>query len=63
MDMKSECMFGEITYYRTRLNEGKLTKEEKAQYKKIKSLIDLDDNTIHKKSEARKEFFMEFNKN
>lgn len=63
MDMKSECIFGEITYYRTRLNEGKLTKEEKAQYKKIKSLIDLEDKTIHKKSEARKEFFMEFNKN
>lgn len=62
MDMNQDCMFGEITYYRTRKNEGKLTKEEKEQYKKIKDIIDLDDTNVHQKSEERKKFFEEFYK-
>lgn len=61
MDMSSECMFGELVYYRTRKAEGKLTKEEKQQYEKIKNLVDLE--VVHVQSEARKEFFEEFHKN
>lgn len=60
MDMSSECMFGELVYYRTRKAEGKLTKEEKIQYEKIKDLVDLE--SVHIYSEARKEFFEEFHK-
>ena len=60
MDMSSECMFGELVYYRTRKAEGKLTKEEKQQYEKIKDLVDLEKVNIQ--SEARKEFFEEFHK-
>lgn len=60
MDMSSECMFGELIYYRTRKLEGKLTKEEKKQYEKIKNLVDLE--TVHVQSEERKEFFEEFHK-
>lgn len=62
MDMSPDCMFGEITYYRTRKNEGKLTKEEKEQYKKIKDIIDLDDVNTHRQSEERKRFFEEFHR-
>ncbi len=62
MDMKPDCMFGELTYYRKRKNDGKLTKEEKEQYKKIKDLVDLEDKVVTKQSEARKEFFKEFHK-
>lgn len=60
MDMSSECMFGELIYYRTRKAEGKLTKEEKKQYEKIKDLVDLE--KVHVQSEARKKFFEEFHK-
>lgn len=60
MDMGTECMFGEITYYRKRKLEGKLTKEEKKVYEKIKDIIDLEENK--KPSEARKKFFEEFHK-
>lgn len=63
MDMSPDCMFGEITYYRSRKNEGKLTDEEKKQYKKIKNIIDLDEEQSHEQSEARKQFFAEFYKN
>lgn len=63
MDMNPDCMFGEITYYRTRKNEGKFTKEEKEQYKKIKDIIDLEDVKVHQESEERKKFFEEFYKN
>jgi len=62
MDMSSECFFGELTYYRTRKNEGKLTKEEKEQYKKIKDLVDLDIKEVTRNSQVRKEFFEEFYK-
>jgi len=61
MDMSNECMFGELVYYRTRKAEGKLTKEEKKQYDKIKDLVDLE--TVHTQSEAKKQFFEEFHKN
>jgi len=61
MDMSPDCMFGELTYYRKRKNEGKLTKEEKDQYKKIKTLVDLDDD-INEGSEARKNFFKKYKK-
>lgn len=60
MDMSNECMFGELIYYRTRKSEGKLTKEEKEQYEKIKDLIELDKVKIQ--SEARKEFFEKFHR-
>lgn len=60
MDMSNDCMFGELTYYRTRKNEGKLTSEEKKNYKKIKDIVDLD--YTKKTSEARKKFFEQFNK-
>ncbi len=60
MDMSTDCMFGELVYYRTRKAEGKLTKEEKKQYQKIKDLVELEE--IHKESEARKQFFQEFHK-
>lgn len=61
MDMSPECMFGELIYYRKRKAEGKLTKEERKNYEKIKDLVDLD--YVRKPSEARKKFFEEFNKN
>ncbi len=60
MDMNSDCMFGEITYYRKRKLEGKLTKEEKKNYEKIKDMIDLEETK--KPSEAKKKFFEEFHK-
>ena len=44
MDMNSECAFGEIMYYRQRASEGKLTKEEKKIYKKMKNVLDLNVN-------------------
>lgn len=59
MDMKPECMFGELVYYRKRKQEGKLTKEEKQQYNKIKDLLELEQVKVE--SEARKNFFKEFN--
>ena len=55
MDMKTECMFGELVYYRKRKAEGKLTKEEKKQYNKIKDLVDLD---IVKTLSVEKENFL-----
>lgn len=61
MDMSNDCMFGELTYYRTRKNEGKLTTEEKKNYKKIKNIVDLD--YTKKTSETRKRFFEQLNKN
>ena len=61
MDMSENCMFGELTYYRTRKNEGKLTAEEKKSYQKIKDIVDLDYSK--KPSETRKKFFEQFNKN
>lgn len=64
MDMSTDCTFGELVYYRKRKNENKLTKEEKEQYKKIKKLVDLDEND-QVSSNARKEFldkFKELNK-
>lgn len=61
MDMSTKCMFSELVYYRKRKLEGKLTKEEKKQYKVLKDLLELD-NT-HVQSEARKQFFEEFHKN
>lgn len=60
MDMSDKCMFSELVYYRTRKAEGKLTKEEKSQYMKIKNLVDLEEVKIQ--SEARKQFFEEFHK-
>lgn len=59
MDMTPECMFGEIIYYRKRKQEGKLTKEEKQQYNKIKDLLELEQVKVE--SEARRNFFREFN--
>lgn len=61
MDMSNDCMFGELTYYRTRKNEGKLTAEEKKNYQKIKDIVDLDYTKTT--SEARKRFFEQFNRN
>lgn len=61
MDMSPDCMFGELIYYRKRKAEGKLNKEEKKQYEKIKDLVDLD--YVRKPSEVRKKFFERFNKN
>lgn len=61
MDMSPDCMFGELIYYRKRKMEGKLTKEERKQYEKIKDIVDLD--YVKKPSEARKKFFERFNKN
>lgn len=60
MDMSSECMFGELVYYRKRKLEGKLTDEEKKQYEKIRDLVELE--PVKKNSEARRKFFEEFHK-
>lgn len=60
MDMSADCMFGEIVYYRKRKLEGKLTKEEKKKYSQIKDLLELDD--VRVQSEARKNFFAQYNK-
>lgn len=60
MDMSSECMFGELMYYRKRKAEGKLSKEEKKHYNEIKDLVDLD--KVKSQSKARKRFFEEFYK-
>ena len=61
MDMSPDCMFGELVYYRKRKAEGKLSKEERKQYEKIKDIVDLD--YVRKLSEARKKFFEKYNKN
>lgn len=60
MDMSPDCMFGELVYYRKRKAEGKLTKEEKQQYEKIKDLVDLE--AVKVQSEARKKFFEQYRK-
>lgn len=60
MDMTPECMFGDLIYYRKRKQEGKLTKEEKQQYEKIKDLVELE--KVKVKSEERAKFFEEFNR-
>lgn len=64
MDMSTECFFNELIYYRKRKAEGKLTKEEKIKYKKIKELVDLDEipteETI-KLQEAKSKFLQELN--
>lgn len=60
MDMSPDCMFGELVYYRKRKAEGKLTKEEKQQYEKIKDLVDLE--VVKVQSEARKKFFEQYRK-
>lgn len=59
MDMNTECTFNELVYYRKRRNEGKLTKEEKEEYKKIKDLVELDEipsEDIKAIKAAREEF-------
>ncbi len=61
MDMSTDCMFGELMYYRTRKQEGKLTEEEKKNYKKIKDIVELEP-TKKVESKVRKEFFKEFHK-
>lgn len=61
MDMSTDCMFGELMYYRTRKQEGKLTEEEKKNYRKIKDIVELEP-TKKVESKARKEFFEEFHK-
>lgn len=61
MDMNTDCMFGELMYYRVRKQEGKLTEEEKKNYKKIKDLVELE--PVKKEvSQARKDFFEKFHK-
>lgn len=60
MDMSSDCMFGELMYYRKRKMEGKLTKDEQKKYNEIKDLVELE--PVHIQSEERKKFFEEFNK-
>lgn len=60
MDMSSECMFGELVYYRKRKAEGKLTKDEKKQYEKIKDLVDLE--VVKVQSASRKKFLEEYRK-
>lgn len=59
MDMSADCTFGELIYYRKRKNENKLTKEEKEQYKKIKKLVDLN-NEENESIHARKDFFNKY---
>lgn len=65
MDMGTENTFSELVYYRKRKNEGKLTKEEKAKYKEIKDLLELEpeetEETI-KLQEMKNQFLKEFNK-
>ena len=61
MDMSTDCMFGELMYYRTRKQEGKLTEEEKKNYKKIKNIVELEP-AKKVESKARREFFEEFHK-
>ena len=59
MDMSADCTFGELIYYRKRKNENKLTKEEKEQYRKIKKLVDLN-NEENESIHARKDFFNKY---
>lgn len=61
MDMSPKCMFGELIYYRKRKAEGKLTKEEEKEYKKLKDIIELED--VSKPSMAKKKFYENYNKN
>ena len=63
MDMGSECTFGELIYYRKRNLEGKLTKEEKEQYNKIKNIVELKNEETYEQEELRKEFFRKFHEN
>lgn len=62
MDMGTDCFFSNLVYFRKRRNEGKLTKEEKNEYKKIKDLIELDEiptEEIIKRAEAKNKFLQE----
>ncbi len=61
MDMSPDCMFGELMYYRTRKQEGKLTDEEKQNYKKIKDIVELEP-TKKVESKLKKQFFEQFHK-
>lgn len=63
MDMDNECFFSELVYFRKRKLDGKLTKEEKEKYKKIKDIVDLDmeDNKeIKVINDAKAKFLQEF---
>ena len=57
MDMNSECTFGEIVYYRQKARDGKLSKEEKQTYKKLKDLFDLKEEK--QESEEKNNFLKE----
>lgn len=62
MDMDNECFFSELIYFRKRKLEGKLTKEEKQQYKRIKDIVDLDTENIvevQKMNSAKEKFLRE----
>lgn len=62
MDMNNECTFATLVYYRKRKLEGKLTKEEKEEYRKIKDIVELDTKEILEEDYERKEFFKELYK-
>lgn len=64
MDMDTECTFNELVYYRKRKAEGKLTKEEMEQYKKLKDILELEpietEETL-KLKKAKEKFLKELN--
>lgn len=65
MDMGTDCFFSNLVYFRKRRNEGKLTKEEKKEYKKIKDLIELDEiptEELIRRTEAKNKFLQELEK-
>lgn len=62
MDMNNECTFATLVYYRKRKLEGKLTKEEKEEYRKIKDIVELDMKETFVEDKQRQEFFKEFYK-
>lgn len=59
MDIGQECMFNQIVYYRTRKNEGKLTKEERKVYLSMLKIFDLD--YTEEESEEDDEFMKKLN--
>lgn len=63
MDMKPNCMFGELIYYRSREKDGKLTNEEMKVYKKLSDIFDLNEIENRECSEQRKQFIEELRKN
>ena len=55
-DIKEDCFFSNILYYRNQRNKGKLTKEEREYCAKIHDILDLPQNEDAEATKAKSEF-------